>query len=83
MLMDVMMPMMDGLAATRAIRALPRPDAKTVPIIAMTANAFDEDAQKCFEAGMDAHLSKPLHIDEVARTIARLCRSPRPELPNT
>ena len=61
-LMDVMMPVMDGLTATGKIRALERPDAKTIPIIAMTANAFAEDVQKCFNAGMSAYLSKPLEI---------------------
>ena len=70
-LMDVMMPVMDGLTATRAIRGLDRPDAKTIPIIAMTANAFAEDAAKCFAAGMNAHLSKPLDIRKVISTIAR------------
>ena len=61
-LMDVMMPVMDGLAATKAIRALDRLDAAAVPIIAMTANVFAEDAEKCFAAGMNAHLTKPLDI---------------------
>ncbi len=69
-LMDIMMPVMDGYAATKAIRALDRPDAKTLPILAMTANAFDEDAQKCLAAGMNAHLSKPLQMEKVKRTIA-------------
>ena len=73
-LMDVMMPVMDGLAATRAIRALDRPDAKTVPIIAMTANAFDEDAKKCLAAGMDMHLAKPLHVEKIKQAIQRLRR---------
>lgn len=59
-LMDVMMPVMDGLTATREIRALEREDAGTIPIIAMTANAYDEDRRKCMEAGMDAHMSKPI-----------------------
>lgn len=68
-LMDVMMPVMDGLSATKAIRALDRADAKTIPIIAMTANAFMEDAQKCFDAGMNAHLAKPLDIERVKETI--------------
>ena len=72
-LMDVMMPVMDGLAAARAIRALPRPDGKTVPIIAMTANAFEEDAEKCLAAGMNAHLAKPLKMDEVVAVIAAQC----------
>ena len=70
-LMDVMMPEMDGLAATRAIRALDRPDARRVPIIAMTANAFAEDARKCLDAGMDAHLAKPLDMEKVEREICR------------
>lgn len=73
-LMDVMMPVIDGLSATRMIRALPRDDAKTIPIIAMTANAFDEDIKRCMDAGMDAHLSKPLQMEQVGRTIAKYCR---------
>ena len=68
-LMDVMMPEMDGLTATQAIRALSRPDAKTIPILAMTANAFQEDAQKCFAVGMNAHLAKPLQMQKVKQTI--------------
>lgn len=68
-LMDVMMPVMDGLAATKTIRALQREDAATIPIIAMTANAFQEDAKKCLEAGMNAHLTKPLDIEKIKRTI--------------
>lgn len=59
-LMDIMMPVMNGLDATRAIRALDHPNARNIPIIAMTANAFSEDAAKCLEAGMNAHLTKPL-----------------------
>ena len=59
-LMDVRMPVMDGLQAARAIRALPREDAGTVPIIAMTANAFEEDVRATREAGMNAHLAKPI-----------------------
>ena len=74
-LMDVMMPVIDGLSATRMIRALPREDAKKIPIIAMTANAFDEDVKRCMEAGMDAHLSKPLQMEQVGRTIAKYCRN--------
>ena len=76
-LMDVMMPNMDGLSATRAIRALAREDAKTIPIIAMTANAFEEDAQKCFEAGMNAHLSKPIRIEKLVAAIAEFCGAGR------
>lgn len=68
-LMDVMMPVMDGLTATKTIRALERQDARTIPIIAMTANAFKEDAEKCLKAGMNAHLAKPLDIETVKRMI--------------
>lgn len=73
-LMDIMMPYVDGLTATRRIRAMERPDAAAIPIIAMTANAFEEDAQMCREAGMNAHLSKPLQMEKVLSTIAVLCR---------
>jgi CheY-like chemotaxis protein len=58
--MDVRMPVMDGLTAARQIRMLDRPDAKTVPIIAMTADAFAEDIQKCLDAGMNDHIAKPI-----------------------
>ena len=69
-LMDIMMPLMDGYAATRAIRQYSRKDAPTIPIIAMTANAFAEDIEKALEAGMNAHLSKPIVIEEVLHTIS-------------
>ena len=72
-LMDVMMPEMNGLEATRAIRALPRPDAKTIPILAMTANAFSDDIQRSREAGMNEHLSKPLDLPLLLQAIHR-CR---------
>lgn len=68
-LMDVMMPELDGLAATRAIRGMDRPDAQ-LPIIAMTANLFDEDVAACLAAGMDAHIPKPLEAGQMIRTIA-------------
>ena len=71
-LMDVMMPVMDGLTAARAIRALDRPDARRIPIIAMTANAFAEDAKKCLAAGMNAHLPKPIEVKKLRRTIAQV-----------
>ena len=73
-LMDIMMPVMDGLSATKAIRAIDRPDAAEIPIIAMSANAFEEDARKSMEAGMNAHLAKPLKMDLVIATIARCCK---------
>ncbi|MBP5166885.1 MAG: amino acid permease [Oscillospiraceae bacterium] len=74
-LMDVRMPVLDGLAATRAIRELNRPDALTIPIIAMTANAFDEDVRRSLQAGMNAHLSKPVEADNLYRTLSRLIGS--------
>lgn len=70
-LMDIMMPEMDGLSATKAIRAFDREDAGTIPIIAMTANAFDEDEKKCMEAGMNAHLVKPLDIQKMKEAVCR------------
>ena len=69
-LMDVMMPVMDGYEATRQIRAMDRPDAQEVQIVAMTANAFVEDVVKCKEAGMDAHLAKPFKADQLVASIA-------------
>ena len=70
-LMDVMMPVMDGYQATRAIRALERPDAAAVPIVAMTAHAFADDRQRAYEAGMTAHLAKPLESAVLIRTLQR------------
>ena len=72
-LLDVMMPVMDGLTATRRIRELDREDAKTMPIIAMTANAYDEDVKQCLDAGMNAHLAKPLQMDLVVAVIGKYC----------
>ncbi len=69
-LMDIRMPVMDGYDATKAIRALDRSDSN-LPIIAMTADAFSDDAQRCFECGMDAHLTKPLDIRECMRTLQK------------
>ena len=70
-LMDLRMPVMDGYEATRAIRALDRPDAASVPIIAMTADAFSEDIHRCMECGMNAHISKPLDLRELLRLIQK------------
>ncbi len=73
-LMDLRMPHMDGLEATGVIRAMERSDAKKIPIIAMTADAFSEDAQKCLDAGMNAHLPKPIDIDMLKRTLIKFIR---------
>ena len=74
-LMDIQMPVMDGYEATRAIRAGIHPDAKTVPIVAMTANAFAEDVQKSIDAGMNAHISKPVDANSLNKIIGDLMRS--------
>ena len=70
-LMDVMMPVRDGHEATRAIRAMDRPDAKTIPIFAMTANAFTEDHRKALESGMNEHLPKPIDPDALYRLLVK------------
>ena len=71
-IMDIMMPEMNGYEATKAIRSMPsRPDAGRIPIIAMTANAFAEDVQASFDAGMNGHLSKPIVMEEIVQAIAR------------
>lgn len=71
-LMDMRMPEMDGLEATRAIRAMERSDAKEIPIIALTANAFNEDVQRSLQVGLNAHLSKPVEPEELSRTLCDL-----------
>ena len=71
-LMDMWMPVMDGLEAARAIRASGRPDAETIPIVALTANAFDEDVQRSMQAGLNAHLSKPVEPDLLSETLEKL-----------
>ena len=81
-LMDIMMPVMNGYEATKMIRSLNRDDAKKIPIIAMTANAFTEDRIRAKEVGMDEHLSKPIVIDEVTKTILRYVHFDK-ELSNT
>ena len=68
-LMDIRMPVMDGLETTKAIRSLPDKSLASIPIIALTANAFDTDVQACIEAGMNAHLSKPLDPKLLIKTI--------------
>jgi CheY-like chemotaxis protein len=71
-LMDMRMPEMDGLEATRTIRASNQADAATIPIIALTANAFDEDVQRSMQAGLNAHLSKPVEPDLLFETLEEL-----------
>lgn len=73
-LMDMRMPVMDGLTAAKTIRASTHPDAKEIPIIALTANAFDEDVQRSLQAGMNAHLSKPVEPEDLIATLGGLCR---------
>lgn len=68
-LMDIMMPVMDGLEATRTIRSMERPDCHTLPIIAMSANAFDDDLRKSVECGMNGHLSKPVEVEKLYKTL--------------
>ena len=77
-LMDIEMPVMNGYDATRAIRALPRDDALTIPIIAMTANAFAEDEKAALDAGMDAHVAKPIDIELLKRVIRQYVRGKEP-----
>ena len=69
-LMDVQMPVMNGHDAARAIRSLPRDDARRIPIIAMTANAFAEDEKAALDAGMDVHVPKPLDMEVLKKAIA-------------
>lgn len=71
-LMDMRMPEMDGLAATREIRAMERPDARIIPIIALTANAYDEDVQRSMQAGLNAHLSKPVEPEALFAALEEL-----------
>ena len=72
--MDVQMPNMDGYEATRAIRAMVRADSKAIPIIAMTANAFDDDVRAALRAGMDAHFAKPIEVNELEQILNRYLR---------
>ena len=73
-LMDIQMPVMNGYEAVQAIRALPRPDARTVPILAMTANAFADDVEKCLRAGMNGHIAKPIDPDVLASELTKYLR---------
>lgn len=79
-LMDIQMPETGGYEATQIIRSNKRPDAKTIPIIAMTANAFEEDVEAALEAGMDAHIAKPVDIDILCSTLGKLIGTETPTL---
>ena len=68
-LMDIQMPVMDGIEATKAIRALSDPRLANIPIVAMTANAFEEDRQRVLSAGMNGHLGKPINVDKLFSTL--------------
>ena len=72
--MDIMMPVMDGLEATRQIRTLNRMDTKEIPIIAMTANAFEEDKRDAIAAGMNGHIAKPIQIDKLLSMLEEVIR---------
>lgn len=73
-LMAVQMPRMDGYAATKAIRALKDPEKASLPIIAMTANAFEEDRQNALAAGMNDHLAKPIDIEKLVNTLTKFMK---------
>lgn len=72
--MDIQMPVMNGYEATQAIRNLNRSDAKTIPIIAMTANAYKEDIEACLQAGMNAHIAKPIIVENIMRTLINILK---------
>ena len=74
-LMDVQMPIMDGYEATRTIRAMPRADVRHLPIIAMTANAMDEDKEAALKNGMTAHIAKPIDVDFFISVLGRYLNS--------
>ena len=73
-LMDIMMPVMNGYEAAKSIRSMDRQDAPEIPIIAMTANAFTDDRKKAFEAGMNEHLAKPLDKDLLLKTLYKFSK---------
>ena len=72
-LMDLRMPVLDGFSAAKAIRALPRADASTVPILAMSADAYEEDLRKCREAGMNGHIAKPVDTKRLFAELVKYC----------
>jgi CheY-like chemotaxis protein len=72
--MDIQMPVMDGYTATRTIRGFEDPVLANIPIIAMTANAFEEDQKKAMDAGMNAHIAKPVDVEKLLDTLERILR---------
>lgn len=74
-IMDINMPVMNGITAAKAIRALDHPNARSIPIIAMSANAFDDDIKKSLDAGMNAHISKPIDKQVLYDTLSKLIDS--------
>lgn len=72
--MDVMMPVMNGIEATKAIRLVDRSDARMIPMIAMTANAFDEDKANAYRAGMNWHISKPIQVEMLMSALTELLK---------
>jgi CheY-like chemotaxis protein len=74
--MDIQMPNLDGYEASSAIRALNRPDARSVPIIALTANAFKEDIDKALRCGMNSHIAKPVEMNVLLETLFRFLSKP-------
>jgi two-component system, sensor histidine kinase and response regulator len=79
-LMDVQMPVMDGLTATEQIRSREQASGSHIPIVAVTAHAMDQDRQRCLAAGMDAHIPKPIRSADLFETIQRLCAVPAPAI---
>ena len=73
-LMDIQMPQMDGYTATRVIRNLPDQEKACIPILAMTANAFEEDKREAIAAGMNAHIAKPIQVEQLLSTLAEIIR---------
>ena len=71
-LMDIRMPVMDGLEATKLIRRSERADAAAIPVIAMTANAFDDDMKKSIECGMNGHISKPIDMNRIREVLTKI-----------
>ena len=71
-LMDLRMPVLDGFAAARAIRELPREDAATIPILAVSADAYEEDVERCLDAGMNGHIAKPINPRQLYEELTRV-----------